>query len=152
MEGAEHLFSTLNRLGYRTAILSGGFDYFGSVLQQRLGIDHVFANSLVIQDGVLTGEVREPIVDAERKATLLKELAVQQNIVLEQTVAVGDGANDLAMLGTAGLGIAFHAKPIVRESAEQAISTLGLDAILYLMGIRDRDREPIDEWISKPSL
>lgn len=139
MEGAEHLFATLNQLGYKTAILSGGFTYFGRHLQEKLGIDYVYANELEIKDGKLTGKVREPIVDAERKADLLCHLAEEENIVLEQTIAVGDGANDLAMLGMAGLGIAFHAKPIVEESAEQSISNLGLDGILYLMGIRDRD-------------
>lgn len=141
MEGAEHLFETLNRLGYKTAILSGGFSYFGKLLQARLGIDYVYANELEIAAGRLTGNIKEPIVDAERKAQLLKSLASRENISLEQCIAVGDGANDLAMLGAAGLGIAFHAKPVVKENAEQSISTLGLDAILYLMGIRDRDLE-----------
>ncbi len=140
MEGAEHLISTLKMLGYKTAIVSGGFTYFGKVLQARLGIDYVFANELKIEGGKLTGEVVEPVVDAARKASLLKELAAKENISLEQTIAVGDGANDLAMLGIAGLGIAFHAKPMVKESAEHSISTLGLDSILYLMGIRDREK------------
>lgn len=139
MEGAEHLFEMLGRLGYKTAILSGGFEYFGEVLQEKLGIDYLFANQLEIENGKLTGSVKPPIVDAARKAELLRELAKKENISLEQTIAVGDGANDLAMLEEAGLGIAFHAKPIVRESARQSISTLGLDSILYLMGIRDRD-------------
>ncbi|MEX2488398.1 MAG: phosphoserine phosphatase SerB [Pseudomonadales bacterium] len=145
MEGAEHLFATLNKLGYKTAILSGGFTYFGYVLQEKLGIDYVYANELEIVDGKLTGNVLEPIVDAERKAHLLCQLADEENIVLEQTIAVGDGANDLTMLGMAGLGIAFHAKPIVKESAEQSISTLGLDGILYLMGIRDSDARRADD-------
>jgi phosphoserine phosphatase len=139
MEGAEHLIATLNRLGYKTAILSGGFSYFGEVLKQKLGIDYVYANELEIVSGRLTGQVGSPIVDANRKATLLAELAKQENISLQQVVAVGDGANDLAMLQRAGLGIAFHAKPIVKKSAGHSISTLGLDSILYLMGIRDRD-------------
>ena len=139
MEGVEHLFAVLKQLGYKTAILSGGFTYFGKVLQARFGVDYVYANELEIVDGKLTGQVIEPIVDAERKALLLKTLAKQENIVLDQVIAVGDGANDLAMLAVAGLGIAFHAKPIVKKNAEQAISHLGLDSILYLMGIRDRD-------------
>ncbi len=139
MEGVEHLFAVLKQLGYKTAILSGGFTYFGEVLQARFGVDYVYANELEIVDGKLTGQVIEPIVDAERKALLLKMLAKQENIVLDQVIAVGDGANDLAMLAVAGLGIAFHAKPIVKKNAEQAISHLGLDSILYLMGIRDRD-------------
>ncbi len=139
MEGAEHLFKTLNMLGYKTAILSGGFTFFGEVLQKNLGIDYVFANELEIIDGVLTGRVREPIVDSARKAELLTELAARENISMQQTIAVGDGANDLAMLAAAGLGIAYHAKAVVKESAEHAISTLGLDSILYLMGIHDRE-------------
>jgi len=139
MEGVEHLFAVLKQLGYKTAILSGGFTYFGEVLQARFGVDYVYANELEIVNGKLTGQVIEPIVDAERKALLLKMLAKQENIVLDQVIAVGDGANDLAMLAVAGLGIAFHAKPIVKKNAEQAISHLGLDSILYLMGIRDRD-------------
>lgn len=143
-DGAERLITMLRRLGYTTAILSGGFTFFGEVLQQRLGIDHVHANTLVIRDGVVTGEVREPIVDGARKAALLRELAAQKGLSLEQCIAVGDGANDLPMLRLAGLGIAFRAKPIVREGARQSISSLGLDGILYLIGIRDRDAGPGD--------
>ncbi|MDA0272243.1 MAG: phosphoserine phosphatase SerB [Proteobacteria bacterium] len=139
MEGAEHLFKTLNHLGYKTAILSGGFSYFGKLLQEKLKVDYVYANELEIQEGVLTGRVLSPIVDADRKAELLKQLADKEGISLQQTIAVGDGANDLAMLDVAGLGIAFHAKPLVRESAGQSISTLGLDSLLYLMGIRDKE-------------
>lgn len=139
MEGATHLFATLNKLGYKTAILSGGFSYFGRILQEKLGIDYMYANELEIENGKLTGRVKLPIVDAKRKAELLVQLAREENISLEQCIAVGDGANDLAMLSTAGLGVAFHAKPVVRESAGHSISTLGLDSILYLMGIRDRE-------------
>lgn len=138
-EGAEELIKQLRRLGYKTAILSGGFQYFAERLQKRLGIDYVFANALPVKNGVVTGEVELPIVDGQRKADLLKELANKECISLEQTIAVGDGANDLPMLSIAGLGVAFRAKPLVKQSAKQAISTLGLDGILYLLGIRDRD-------------
>ncbi|MEZ4279333.1 MAG: phosphoserine phosphatase SerB [Myxococcota bacterium] len=137
--GAERLIRTLRSLDYRTAILSGGFTYFGEVLQRRLGIDFMFANELEIEGGRLTGRVRGEIVDGGRKAALLRQLAEQEGLRLEQTIAVGDGANDLPMLDAAGLGIAFHAKPRVRASAEQAISNLGLDGILYLIGMSDRE-------------
>ena len=139
IKGAERLISTLKRLGYKTAILSGGFNFFAQALQTRLGIDHVFANDLDIADGVVTGKVIGPIVDAQRKAELLREIAARENISLDQVVAVGDGANDLPMLNIAGMGIAFHAKPLVREQAGHALSYLGLDSLLYLIGIRDRD-------------
>ncbi len=138
-EGAERLVSTLKNLGYKTAILSGGFQYFGRFLQNKLGIDYVHANELEIVDGKVTGNVTGTIVNGERKAFLLQDIANKESISLEQTIAVGDGANDLPMLSKAGLGIAFRAKPLVRENAEQAISTLGLDGVLYLLGIRDRD-------------
>lgn len=138
-EGAEKLISTLRTLGYKTAILSGGFQYFGRYLQDKLGIDYVYANELEIVDGKVTGNVCGEVVDGQRKAQLLKELAIKENISLEQVIAVGDGANDLPMLSVAGLGIAFRAKPLVKASAEQSISTLGLDGILYLLGFRDRD-------------
>lgn len=137
-EGAERLVSTLKRLGYKTAILSGGFNYFGQYLQQKLGIDYMFANELEIRAGQVTGDVVGQVVDGNRKAQLLREIAAKENIALEQVIAVGDGANDLPMLSIAGLGIAFRAKPIVKQSAKQAISTLGLDGILYLLGISDR--------------
>jgi phosphoserine phosphatase len=139
-EGAEKLISSLKKLGYKTAILSGGFQYFGEYLQNKLGIDYVYANALDVVDGKVTGEVKGPVVNGERKAELLKMLAEREGITTEQTIAVGDGANDLPMLGAAGLGIAFRAKPLVKASAEQSISTLGLDAILYLMGFRERDQ------------
>ncbi len=138
-EGAEHLMHTLRKLGYKTAILSGGFSFFGRFLQQKLNIDYVFANELEIVDGKVTGRVVGDVIDGNRKAQLLRELALNENISLEQVIAVGDGANDLPMLSIAGLGIAFRAKPLVKASAKQSISTLGLDAILYLMGLRDRD-------------
>jgi phosphoserine phosphatase len=139
VEGAEQLIGTLKMLGYKTAILSGGFNFFAQHLQSRLGIDYVFANDLDIVDGVVTGEVRTPIVDGARKAELLRQIAGQENISLEQVVAVGDGANDLPMLGIAGMGIAFRAKPLVRQTASHAVSFLGLDSLLYLIGVRDRD-------------
>ena len=138
-EGAEHLMQTLKMLGYKTAILSGGFTYFAERIRQRLGMDYMFANELELSDGKVTGQVSGSIVDGERKAQLLIQLADQEAISLEQTIAVGDGANDLLMLSLAGLGIAFRAKPLVRANAKQAISHLGLDGILYLMGISDRD-------------
>ena len=139
VEGAEQLIGTLKMLGYKTAILSGGFMFFARHLQERLGIDYVFANELDIADGVVSGEVKTEIVDGARKAALLKEIARQENISLEQVVAVGDGANDLPMLGIAGMGIAFRAKPIVRQTAGHAVSFLGLDSLLYLIGVRERD-------------
>jgi phosphoserine phosphatase len=121
VEGAEQLIGTLKMLGYKTAILSGGFNFFAQHLQTRLGIDYVFANDLDIVDGVVSGEVRTPIVDGARKAELLREIARLENISLDQVVAVGDGANDLPMLGIAGMGIAFRAKPLVRQTASHAV-------------------------------
>lgn len=138
-DGAERLMSTLKKLGYKTAILSGGFTYFGRKLQEKLGFDYLHANELDIRDGVVTGEITSEIVDGQVKARRLREIAERENISLEQCIAVGDGANDLPMIGLAGLGIAFRAKPVVRQNARQAISTLGLDGILYLIGVRDRD-------------
>jgi phosphoserine phosphatase len=138
-DGAERLITNLKRFGYKIAIISGGFTYFGNRLKERLGIDYVFANELEIADGKLTGEVVGEIVDAAKKAELLRMIAGKENLSLQQVIAVGDGANDLPMLGIAGLGIAYHAKPVVKKGAGQAISTLGLDSILYLVGVRDRD-------------
>ena len=140
-EGAEVLFAELKRLGYKTAILSGGFTYFAKQVQARLGIDYVFANELEVVDGKVTGVAVEPIVDAQRKADLLRELTQKEGLSLEQTIAVGDGANDLPMLAIAGLGVAFRAKPLVKKSAKHAISTLGLDGVLYLLGQRDRNSQ-----------
>lgn len=138
-EGAEHLIATLKKLGFKTAIVSGGFSFFGEYLQQILGVDYVYANQLDIDNGRVTGRVRGEIIDGQRKADLLKELADREGLMLEQVIAVGDGANDLPMLDIAGLGIAFRAKPLVEASAKQAISSLGLDGILYLLGYSDKD-------------
>lgn len=138
-DGAERLISTLKKLGYKTAIVSGGFTYFGNILKQKLGIDYLYANELEIMNGVVTGSVKGDIVDGKRKAEYLTEITLKENISLEQVIAVGDGANDLPMLTLAGLGIAFNAKPIVRQTAKQSISTLGLDGVLYLIGVRDRE-------------
>ena len=138
-EGAEHLLKTLKRLGFKTAIVSGGFTYFGHYLQRILGVDYVYANELDIEDGLVTGKVKGDIIDGQRKADLLCELADREGLVLQQVIAVGDGANDLPMLNIAGLGIAFRAKPLVKASAKQSISNLGLDGILYLLGYSDKD-------------
>lgn len=140
-EGAERLFRTLKQYGFRTAILSGGFTYFGKYLQHKFDIDYVFANDLEIKNGKLTGKHEGDIVDGNMKAELLKKIAFKEDIALEQVIAIGDGANDLPMINIAGLGIAFHAKPKVKENAQHAISTIGLDAVLYLMGFRDREIE-----------
>jgi phosphoserine phosphatase len=138
MEGAERLFRTLTKRGAKTAILSGGFTFFGAYLKEKLGVDYVFANELdVAADGFVTGEVRGQIVDGARKAELLVEIAVREGIPLEQVVAVGDGANDLPMLRLAGMGVAFHAKPIVRAGARFSMTHVGLDGLLYLLGIPD---------------
>jgi phosphoserine phosphatase len=138
-DGAERLIRTLKLLGYKTAILSGGFTFFAHSLQQRLGIDYIHSNELEIVDGLVTGRVIPPIINGARKAALLAEIASRECISLEQVVAVGDGANDIPMLNLAGMGIAYRAKPLVRQSADQSISCLGLDGLLYLLGVRDRD-------------
>ncbi len=136
-EGVDRMMAALKRTGYKTAILSGGFTYFGNYLKQRFGFDYVYANELEIVDGKLTGRYLGDIVDGRRKAELLKLLAQVENVNIKQTIAVGDGANDLPMLATAGLGIAFHAKPKVKATADQSLSTIGLDGILYFIGFKD---------------
>jgi len=138
-EGAQRLIETLKFYRYKIAILSGGFTYFARYLQQKFDIDYVYANELEIQDGRLTGRILGEIVDERRKAELLKQIADQESIRLEQVIAVGDGANDLPMLSTAGLGIAFRAKPAVRKQARYSMGTTGLDGILYLIGMREAD-------------
>ncbi len=138
-EGVERLIRTLKLLGYKIAILSGGFTFFANRLQERLDIDYVYANQLEIVGGAVTGHVIPPIVNGDRKAALLSEIAQREGISLEQVVAVGDGANDIPMLKLAGMGIAYRAKPLVRQNAPQSISSLGLDGLLYLIGVRDRD-------------
>jgi len=138
-DGVERLMLCLKRLGLKTAILSGGFTFFGEYLQRKLGFDYVFANTLDIQNNKVTGKVTPPIINGEQKALKLKAIAEKEGIQLEQVIAVGDGANDLPMLSAAGLGIAFRAKPIVSQTAEHALSTFGLDGILYLMGFSDAD-------------
>ncbi len=137
MDGAERLMSILKKCGFKIAILSGGFSYFGNTLKKLFDVDYVYANELEIIDGKLTGNHCGEIVDGKRKAELLKLIAQVEKIDLEQVIAVGDGANDLPMLNIAGLGIAFHAKPKVIANAQQSISTMGLDGILYFLGFRD---------------
>ncbi len=137
-EGTDRLMSVLKTCGYKIAILSGGFTFFGEYLRKRYGIDYVYANELEVdEDGKLTGRYVGEIVDGRRKADLLKLIAQTEHVNLAQTIAVGDGANDLPMIGEAGLGIAFHAKPRVKQSARQSISTIGLDGVLYFIGFKD---------------
>lgn len=136
-EGIERLMAVLKRTGYKIAILSGGFTYFGNYLKQKFGIDYVYANELEVEDGKLTGRHLGDIVDGKRKAELLRLIAQVENVDIMQTIAVGDGANDLPMLSTAGLGIAYHAKPKVKADAQQSISTIGIDGVLYFMGFKD---------------
>ena len=137
-KGARRLIDTLKSYGFKTAILSGGFTYFGHYLQKELGIDYVYANQLEIKDGVLTGGYLGDIVDGNKKAEYLKEMVEKEGIDISQTIAVGDGANDLQMLNIAGLGIAFHAKTKVKDNAQNSISSIGLDGVLYLLGYHDR--------------
>ncbi|MCM1290428.1 MAG: phosphoserine phosphatase SerB [Prevotella sp.] len=142
-EGVQRMMEVLKRSGYKTAILSGGFTYFGNYLKNKYGFDYVYANDLEIdENGLLTGNVLGDIVDGRRKKELLRLLAQVENIDIAQTIAVGDGANDLPMLSEAGLGIAFHAKPKVKASAEQSISTIGIDGVLYFLGFKDSYLKP----------
>ena len=136
-EGVERLMFVLKRYGYKIAILSGGFTYFGEYLQKKFGIDYVYANELEIIDGKLTGRYLGDVVDGKRKAELLRLIAQVEKVDIAQTIAVGDGANDLPMLSLAGLGIAFHAKPKVVANARQSINTIGLDGVLYFLGFKD---------------
>ena len=137
-EGVDRLMAVLKRYGYKIAILSGGFTYFGEYLQRKYGIDYMYANELEVDDnGKLTGNYLGDIVDGNRKAELLKLIAQVEKVNLAQTIAVGDGANDLPMISQAGLGIAFHAKPRVKANAKQSINTIGLDGVLYFLGFKD---------------
>ncbi len=136
-EGVDRLMRILKKIGFKIAILSGGFTYFGNYLKQKYNIDYVYANELEVEDGKLTGRHLGDIVDGKRKAELLRLIAQVENVDIRQTVAVGDGANDLPMISIAGLGIAFHAKPKVKANAQQSISTIGLDGILYFLGYKD---------------
>ena len=136
-EGVERLMFVLKRYGYKIAILSGGFTFFGEYLQKKFGIDYVYANELEVEDGKLTGRYLGDVVDGKRKAELLRLIAQVEKVDIAQTIAVGDGANDLPMLSLAGLGIAFHAKPKVKENARQSINTIGLDGVLYFLGFKD---------------
>ena len=136
-EGIERLMTVLKRTGFKIAILSGGFTYFGNYLKQKFGVDYVYANELEVENGKLTGRHLGDIVDGKRKAELLRLIAQVENVDIAQTIAVGDGANDLPMLSTAGLGIAYHAKPKVKADAKQSISTIGIDGVLYFMGFKD---------------
>ena len=136
-EGVERLMKVLKLVGFKIAILSGGFTFFGNYLKQKFGIDYVYANDLEVEDGKLTGRYLGDVVDGKRKAELLRLIAQVEGVDLQQTVAVGDGANDLPMLGIAGLGIAFHAKPKVKANAKQSINTVGLDGLLYFLGYKD---------------
>ncbi|MEJ2098759.1 MAG: phosphoserine phosphatase SerB [Desulfobacterales bacterium] len=138
-EGAERVTLKLKQLGYKIGIISGGFEYFGKYLQQKLALDYVFTNRLEIKDGKITGKLEGDIIDGHKKAEILRTIAKVENISLQQTIAVGDGANDLPMISIAGLGVAFQAKPIVEENAQRSISSVGLDGLLYLMGISERE-------------
>ncbi|MBC8439461.1 MAG: phosphoserine phosphatase SerB [Deltaproteobacteria bacterium] len=138
-DGAQLVAKTLKGLGYKLGILSGGFTFVGEYLKEKLGFDYMYANELDIENGVVTGKVVGDIVDGEKKAILLRQIAQKENLALEQTIAVGDGANDLPMISIAGLGVAFNAKPVVRKNASNAISSVGLDGLLYLIGLHERE-------------
>ena len=144
MDGAEKLMRSLKKLGYRTAIVSGGFSFFARYLQNKLGVDYIHANQLDIVDGKVTGQVSGEIINGERKAELLKQIAEKEGVTLEQVIAVGDGANDLPMLGLAGLGVAFRAKPLVRQKAQCSISTLGLESVMYLLGFSEQELQQLN--------
>jgi phosphoserine phosphatase len=143
-DGAETLVRVLKRLGYKIAVISGGFSRAAEALKRRLGVDYAYSNNLEVQSGKLTGRVVGPIVNGQRKAELLETIAQAEGVLLDQVIAVGDGANDALMLERAGLGIAFHAKPKLRESADTSISAAGLDAILYLLGFSARELQEVE--------
>lgn len=141
--GAKTLVRVLKRLGFKTAVISGGFSYFADRIKEDLGLDYAYANELEIVDGLVTGRLSGQIVDGGRKAELLEEIAAKEGVTLDQAIAIGDGANDLPMLGKAGLGIAFNAKARVREEADYHINQQRLDSILYLLGISEREMAEI---------
>src|SRR5690606_35105251 len=142
-DGAREMLRVLRVLGYKTGVISGGFTFAANALRDELGLDYAYANNLEMRDGALTGRVLDPVVTPQRKADLLDAIAQREGIALEQTIAIGDGANDLTMLERAGLGIAFHAKPKLKEAADTSVSAGGLDRILYLLGLHERDVDEI---------
>ncbi|MCS6984736.1 MAG: phosphoserine phosphatase SerB [Leptospiraceae bacterium] len=144
-EGAERLLAILKKMGFKTAIVSGGFNFFVNYFKEKLGFDYAFANELEIENGKLTGRLKGEIITRKKKAEILRYLAAKEKISLEQTIAVGDGANDLDMLQAAGLGVAFRAKPIVRQSSSAFIEQAGLDVILYLLGISEEEAQRLDD-------
>jgi len=150
-DGAETLVAVLRRLGYRIAVISGGFSIAAEALKKRLGLDYAYSNTLEVKNGKLTGRVVGPIVNAQRKAELLETIAQAEGLLLDQVIAIGDGANDALMLEKAGLGIAFRAKQKLRESADTSITAGGLDAILYLLGLTARDLRQVADDIGAPA-